>query len=221
MPEPTGCKIGGLIVAGGMGTRMGGREKPLLHLGDVPIVELILRRVRPQVDAIAIDVRPSSRNRYERWRVQGIPILSDPYCGAIGPLGGIAAGLTWLPTIGDAFEWLATVPGDAPFLPRDLVARLKSLALPGNARPVVAVDRERIQNLCALWPARCLPRLNQGIQTGRWRSVGRALEDFDAIHCPIDAGDHSFTNINTEGDLAQAELLVHRRARTSNANEPR
>jgi molybdopterin-guanine dinucleotide biosynthesis protein A len=197
-------KIGGVIVAGGKATRMGGKEKLLLQLGGKSVLEIILPRVRPQVDSIAIDVRNSSRHEYASWLTQDVAILSDPFVGKVGPLGGIVGGLQWLTTLSQEFEWLATFPGDTPFLPRDLIPHLKSFLRPGSSRPVVARDQEGVQSLCALWPIGCLRDLRQGVQHGYLRSVRGTLDEFDALQCPFPF-DRSFININTERDLAEAE----------------
>lgn len=203
-------KIAGAIVAGGSASRMGGAEKPLLPLGGTPLFDALLPRLRRQVDAIALNVRPQARARYRAWEDQGIPMLTDPYHGAVGPLGGVVAGLTWLATLGREYAWLATFPGDAPFLPDDLVERLTGAIPSGETpQPVVAFDGARIQSLCALWPRNCLGRLRQGIATENFRSVQRALDALGCIACFIDDR-ASFLNINTPDDLAEAERLYRR-----------
>lgn len=201
------AKFGGVIVAGGRAARMGGIEKPLQILAGRPMLEQIVERVRPQVDALAIDVREPSRDKYRAWQKQGIAILSDPFAGDAGPLGGVIGGLQWLESLGGDFTWLATFPGDTPFLPRDLVARLRVNVIDEAARPIVAVDANETQNLCALWPLGCLSALDKGVRQDGLRSVRRALEQFDAVPCKIFSV-HAFTNVNTDRDLADAERLM-------------
>lgn len=200
-------KCGGVIIAGGRAARMGGAEKPFLKLSGRPIIERLVERVRPQVDALAIDVREESRDRYQAWRAIGISILSDPFRGEAGPLGGIIGGLRWLETLGSDFEWLATFPGDTPLLPRDLVTRMRASAREGAPKPVVAVDGGGVQSLCALWPRSCLTGLTGHVMEKGVRSVRAALQLFDTISCEF-LSQHAFTNINTEGDLADAEQLL-------------
>ena len=165
-------KCGGVIIAGGRAARMGGAEKPFLKLSGRPIIERLVERVRPQVDALAIDVREASRDRYQAWRAIGISILSDPFRGEAGPLGGIIGGLRWLETLGSDFEWLATFPGDTPLLPRDLVTRMRASAREGARNPVVAVDGGGVQSLCALWPRSCLT----GLTGMSWKRASEAFE---------------------------------------------
>jgi len=201
------AKCGGVIIAGGRATRMGGVEKPFLKLNGRTIIDKLLECVRPQVDALAIDVREPSRDRYHALQATGVRILSDPFRGEVGPLGGIIGGLRWLETLDGDFAWLATFPGDTPFLPRDLVDRLLASAREGKSKPVVAVDADGVQSLCALWPRCCLTDLTKCVTEAGLRSVRTALQLFDTISCEFHA-QHAFTNINTEHDLADAERLL-------------
>ncbi len=202
-------KTAGIIIAGGEGSRLGGQAKPLLCVGGSTLIERLIRRVRPQVDTLALNLRHGSEDRYAHWTQQGISLVFDPDGERIGPLGGVLAGLRWLATLHEEFDWLATFPGDAPFLTPDLVTTFLSAVRESgfSGRPVVAFDGEHIQSLCALWPRNSLACLESGIANGRYRSVHHTLEDCGALRCPIeDAG--SFFNINTWDDLATAEQRV-------------
>ena len=200
-------KIAGVIIAGGGGTRMGGREKLLIRIGRETLLEAILQRVVPQVDVIALNIRSSSAGQYGAALVQDIPILADPFDGAVGPLGGVIAGLSWATTLGEEFEWLASFPGDTPFLPVDLVATLFAAVASDPSRPAVAMDAEGIQSLCAMWPLNCLPKLHAGVAAGRFRSVHRTLESFDGIQCPFE-NRLAFFNINNPEDVRRAEQIA-------------
>jgi molybdopterin-guanine dinucleotide biosynthesis protein A len=109
--------IAGVILAGGAATRLGGVDKPLLTLGDGTLLDVLLARVRPQVAALAISAN-GDPVRYARF---GLPVLADEMLRR-GPLGGVLSGLGWAARIGA--EVLLSVPGDTPFVPVDLVARL-------------------------------------------------------------------------------------------------
>ena len=45
----------GVILAGGLATRMGGGDKCLLPLGGAPMLEGIIARLQPQVSALALN----------------------------------------------------------------------------------------------------------------------------------------------------------------------
>lgn len=197
---------------------MGGTEKLFLQVGGTSVLDLILARVGPQVDEIAINVRDASRALYEGRLARNIALISDPFAGACGPLGGVLAGLTWLSGLGQEFDWLATFPGDTPFLPRDLVSVLKSLRQPASPRPVVAFSSQRVQSLCALWPKILWRDLNQGIRQGHLRSVKAALDEFSAIRAPCGSA-HSFINLNTKSDLVDAEYLAQKQLQMLSTND--
>ena len=81
----------GVILAGGLATRMGGGDKCLLTLGDRPILAQVIDRLRPQVAAIALNANGDPA-RFARF---GLPVLADSGTGYAGPLAGVLAGLDW------------------------------------------------------------------------------------------------------------------------------
>ena len=194
----------GVIIAGGRGTRMGGIEKALLRFGAGALLDAVIACVRPQVEALALNVRPDSALLYRAWETHGLPLLTDPFAEPVGPLGGVIAGLEW--AAGQGASRLATFPCDAPFLPRNLVASLAACAT--GSSPAVACEGGRIQSLCAIWPVECLDPLRRTIERDGVRSVRRALELLEAAVCPVPDAGHAFLNVNTPEDLAAAEALI-------------
>lgn len=197
-------RVVGIVVAGGRGTRMGGVEKALLPFGAGTLLDAAIARVRPQVEALALNVRPDSAALYRACEDRGFPLLVDPFPEAVGPLGGVIVGLAW--AAGQGADWLATFPCDAPFLPRNLVAALAARA--SASSPAVASEEDRIQSLCALWPVARLGDLRRAVERDGLRSVRRALELLDVAVCPIPDAGHAFLNVNTPEDLAAAEALI-------------
>lgn len=177
-----------------------GADKPFAPLHGRTLIDVVIARVRPQVDSLWLNVRPEHeavcRARYD------FELVADAFGGEAGPLGGVVAGLEKLP----AAQWLATFPCDTPFLPRDLVSTLRAAAVADQ--PAVAVDSGRVQNLCALWPPACLDKLRDGVASGTLRSAWRALEVLDAVRVDVDAAPHAFFNVNTPDDLAEAERIA-------------
>lgn len=199
--------IAGVIVAGGAGRRMGA-TKALLPFANGTLLDAVIARVRPQVGALALNVRAVDRAVYRGRIGAEIPLLADPIEPSVGPLGGVLAGLEWLATT-NAAGWLATFPCDTPFLPLDLVAQLHGAAR--MRAPVAARDSERTHALCALWPAECVNALRSGIESGRLRSMMSAVEALDGHTRNIVCGLNAFFNINTPEDLAAAEEINDRR----------
>ena len=63
-------------------------------------------------------------------------MAADVVEGFAGPLAGVLTGLDWARTHAPGCRWVASVPCDAPFLPRDLVARLRAAAERSEERRV-------------------------------------------------------------------------------------
>src|SRR5919205_1618672 len=108
--------ITGLVLAGGQGRRMGGVDKGLQLLRGRPMIEHVLERLKPQVGEIVIN----ANQNLDRYRVFGHRVVSDAIGGYAGPLAGLHAGLQAITN-----PLAVTVPCDSPFLPLDLVSRLK------------------------------------------------------------------------------------------------
>jgi molybdopterin-guanine dinucleotide biosynthesis protein A len=186
--------IAGVILAGGAATRMGGVDKPLLPLGGRTILDFLVERVGPQVGALAISANGDAR-RFARF---GLPVLSDAFL-ARGPLGGVLRGLGWAASLGA--EALLTVPGDTPFVPTDLAARL-------GAAPACAEDESGVHWPVALWPVGCAEVLAGWLGS---QKSGRVSAFGDVIGMRrvwfAEAGD-PFQNINTPEDLEAAQRSV-------------
>ncbi|VVE78914.1 molybdenum cofactor guanylyltransferase MobA [Pandoraea sputorum] len=133
--------ITGLILAGGRGQRMGGRDKGLQPFAGRPLVEHVMARLRPQVGALLIS---ANRNRDAYAAALGADgadgVISDEIQNFSGPLAGMLAGLRAACT-----DYVLTVPCDSPYLPDDLGERLcvalnalPQADVPDSARPLAA-----------------------------------------------------------------------------------
>jgi molybdopterin-guanine dinucleotide biosynthesis protein A len=186
--------IAGLVLAGGSGTRLGGVDKALLTLGGLTVLAHVLERLRPQLGTIAI----SANGDPSRYAHTKLPVLEDKLVGR-GPLGGVLRGLGWAADHGA--DWLLTVPGDTPFIPRDLATRLT----PG---PAWAESETGLHPLVALWPTTCAPALAAWLTSqpsGRVRAFGETIGMREKHFA--DTPD-PFHNINTPEDLAAARARV-------------
>src|ERR1700692_425113 len=110
----------GLVLAGGLARRMGGGDKALLRIGEATILERVLDRLTPQCSGVILNANGDPG----RFAFTQLPVVADDVPGFAGPLAGILAGLDWAATHAPGVAWIASVPGDCPFLPRDMVARL-------------------------------------------------------------------------------------------------
>ena len=113
----------GVVLAGGLARRMGGGDKPLREIGGRTILARVIARLEPQCECLAINANGDP----ERFASFGLPVIADGVKGHPGPLAGILAGLDWAAANRPKAAWVLSAPGDCPFLPRDLVARLGQL----------------------------------------------------------------------------------------------
>lgn len=190
--------IGGVILAGGGSTRLGGGDKCLLLLGDRPILAHVIARLCPGVDALAL----SANGPPERFAAFGLTVLPDGPFGAVGPLAGLLAGLEW--GAGQGFEAIVTAAADTPAFPAELVPALRAAA--GGRRVAIAVtpgpDGPRAHPTFGLWPVALRGPLRAALAGGE-RRVLRFAEAMGHAAAVFDEAD-AFFNINTPADLARA-----------------
>lgn len=197
VPHPPVC---GLILAGGLGRRMGGVDKALLPLAGRPLLAHGIAALAPQVDRLAL----SANGDPARFAAFALPVLADPLPDHPGPLAGILAGLEALK--GEA--WLVSAPADAPFLPHDLVSRLLARQGETGSRAVFAASGTRTHPATALWRADLAPALRAYLLAGE-RRVGQFLAQIGAATASWEAVSYDpFTNINTPEDMVRAEHIL-------------
>lgn len=192
-PRPQRDEITGLVLAGGRGQRVGGRDKGLLDFKGAPLALQVLERLRPQVGSLLI-----SANRNAEVYAQWAPVIADdPAQCFAGPLAGIDAALRASKT-----PWLAVVPCDLPQLPTDAIARLvQGLGVPPaapGARAAYAVNDGRHALICMLHRD-LAPALGQLLHAGE-RRIGAMYAALHAVAVPF-AGSE-LVNLNAPADLA-------------------
>lgn len=191
-----------VVLAGGLARRMGGGDKALRVLGGRALLEHVLDRVRPQVGAVALSANGDPA-RFAPW---GLPVLADPLPGNLGPLAGVLAGMRWAAALGAAD--VLSVPADTPFLPADLMARLAAARRAAGVPIACAASLGRTHPVVALWSAALADALAAALRDGmravdRWAGAqGVTVASFEA------AGGDPFFNVNSPGDLAEAEALL-------------
>lgn len=126
----------GAILAGGRATRMG-RDKALVAIGGVPMVE----RVAAALRAVAGEVIVVGRTQ----PVAGLPALPDTVSGPRGPLAGLVAALA---AAGGRPVVLVAV--DQPLVVAATLANLAALA--ESVRAVVPMAGGARQVTCAVYP---------------------------------------------------------------------
>ncbi len=191
-------RIAGIVLAGGLGNRMGGVDKGLQnHLG-TPLALHAMQRLSPQVGKVMI----SANRHLDSYASFGVPVFPDEIADHAGPLAGFLAGLEHC----DA-PYLVTVPCDTPNFPTDLVAQLAAGLIAQDAQIALAATREtagvQIQPVFCLMASTLKDSLREFIASGqrkveRWTTSHRcAMVLFD------DEG--AFANANTAQELQQLQ----------------
>jgi len=185
--------ITGLVLAGGQGSRLGGRDKGLVDVAGRPLIAHVLARFAPQVDAVLV----SANRHHDAYAGFGHRVLADAEPDHPGPLAGIARGLAHCRT-----PLLAIVPCDAPFLPLDLVAKLHAALELNAAEIAIAHTGNREQPAFALLAATLGPSVARSLARG-----ARGLLAWQRRHrlavVPF-ADTTAFDNLNTTADCALA-----------------
>jgi molybdopterin-guanine dinucleotide biosynthesis protein A len=194
----------GVILAGGLAKRMGGGDKPMRILDGRTILDHVISRFRPQCDDLLLNANGDP----DRFAAFGLPVIADSLEDYPGPLAGVLAALDWAAEQRPQARWVASVAGDCPFLPRDLVARLHAARAEINATLAVAQSGAQRHPVAALWRVDLRDELRSALLSGvrkiqLW--TGRypiAVASWTAE--PVDP----FFNVNTTDDLDEARRLA-------------
>jgi molybdenum cofactor guanylyltransferase len=198
-------KVVGLLLAGGQSRRMGGGDKALRLVGGVPLLERVIERLRPQVDALVLNANGDPA-RFARF---ALPIAADSVPGFAGPLAGVLAGLDWAVSQRPDCPYVVSVATDAPFLPDDLVARLVEGLDEAHADLACAASAGRSHPVFGLWPVRLRDDLHravvdQGIHKVDLWTARYTLATVRFADQPVDP----FFNANRPEDLETAAALL-------------
>ena len=184
-------KITGVILAGGLGRRMGGIDKGLQELRGQTMVHRVIERLAPQVDELLIN---ANRN-VERYAAFGHRVVPDRIPDYAGPLAGLHAALS-----AATQPLVATAPCDSPFLPADLVSRLLSALTATNADLAVARTFDQPHPVFCLCKREVLPHLSEFL-AGGGRKFERWYATLKAVEVAFDDEAEAFENINTREEL--------------------
>jgi molybdopterin-guanine dinucleotide biosynthesis protein A len=197
----------GVLLAGGQSRRMGGGDKCLRPLGGKPMLAHIIERARPQVSTLIVNANGDPA----RFAAFGLPVVPDisEEKGFLGPLAGVLTGLDWARCKRPWVRWVATFATDAPFFPRDLVARLYVAIARDGADMACARSDGQDHPVFGLWPEHLFNELYVALVDEQIRKVDvwtarykLAVAEFSTA--PFDP----FFNANRPEDLAEAERLL-------------
>ena len=154
--------VTGVILAGGLSRRMGGGDKGLLELGGKPMLGHVIDRLSPQVTNVIINANGNPA----RFAAFELPVVADTIEGFVGPLAGVLSGMRWAAKHAPDARWIVTAPGDAPLLPRDLVAKLSGAAADNKRSIALAQSGGELHPVIGLWPVALAQDLEEQLRQG-------------------------------------------------------
>jgi molybdenum cofactor guanylyltransferase len=195
----------GLVLAGGLARRMGGGDKARIKIGGKTILERVLARLTPQCSAVIINANGDPA----RFADTGLPVVADSVPDFAGPLAGILAGLDWTAAHAPDIADVVSVPGDCPFLPGDLVARLSAARRASGTPLACARSGDWRHPVAGLWRVALRDDLRKALVEENLHKIetwtarhGVAIADWPDT--PVDP----FFNVNTPADAAEAERIA-------------
>jgi molybdopterin-guanine dinucleotide biosynthesis protein A len=188
----------GIVIAGGKGTRLGGRDKAFLEIHGEPIIIRTLRLFRSLfAQTIVVTLDPG------RFADLGVDVTADRYPGG-GPLAGIHAGLLATRT---PYAFVAAC--DMPLLETDVIRFLIGRIGPDSEAPpdvVVPWWDGDVEPLHAVYARRCIAPMERCLNGGT-----HAIRDFlqhvrvdyvpEQVVAQLAGAARSFTNVNTPSEL--------------------
>jgi molybdopterin-guanine dinucleotide biosynthesis protein A len=184
--------VTGIVLAGGQGRRMGGVDKGLQPLRGRPMAAWAIERLAPQVDEILVNANQNP----EAYAKLGHRVVPDSVGGFAGPLAGLHAGLQ-----AASRPLVVTVPCDSPFLPLDLVARLRQELSQNEI--AVAKTGDQPHPVFALVRRSVLPHL-EAFLAGGGRKIDAWYATLAVVEVSFDDQPEAFRNINTLDELSAA-----------------
>ena len=205
-------KVSGLILAGGEGRRMAGRDKGLISLADKPLVEYAIECLQPLVDDLSISCN-RNRELYQGYQLDCISdneIASEVHeemaLGFQGPMAGLAAGLKHA-----KHEWLLVMPCDTPLMTTEVMSQLLACIKasgPHQEMQAIIFSHQGLQPLHGLYHRSMLPVFEQCLTENK-NALQRLLRSMPKVsmHQADDCG-FSFNNANDPEELATIEALL-------------
>ncbi len=181
-----------VILAGGQGRRMGGKDKGLIEFNGRPIIELLIERLAQQ----QVDIVINANRNQSVYRQYGFPVISDELDNFQGPLAGFAACMRSLTN-----GYILTLPCDGPFLCDALVELFIAAQQQSGAPICVADDGERLQPVYALIDTELLPSLEKFLASGD-RKIDRWYTEHQFTRVDFSSFKTMFGNINKPEDFA-------------------
>ncbi|WP_122664557.1 molybdenum cofactor guanylyltransferase MobA [Pseudomonas viridiflava] len=184
IPLPA-CSI--LLLAGGQGQRMGGRDKGLILWRGEPLIQHLHRLTRPLTDDLVI----SCNRNLEHYAIYADRLVQDGNDEFHGPFAGIRAALPLA-----HHSHLLVLPCDVPLIDHSLLQSLRKTAFEHPEQPVMVRSGTHWQPLLCMIPTLHAKAFEAAWLSGE-RSPRRVMEQLHAVAVQCEADDPRLANLNT------------------------
>ena len=192
-----------VILTGGRSSRMGGGIKSLKKFNNKYIFDRIFENLQTQVDKIII----SSNDTENLFVNYNVDVVKDSLEGFLGPLAGIHAAFEWLNKNAPYINWLVTVPGDTPFIPKNLVKKLLDKVKNTNHKIVLAQSNGKTHPIIGIWHSNLFESLKNSLNSGNRKIMNWASQNSLGYEEFTNSKYDPFFNINCKEDLIEAKEI--------------
>lgn len=201
MPPKMKFPCSGVILSGGLATRYDGKEKALVQVGGVRILDRIYEIYAELFDEIILVT--NTPLRFLQWDLVIVPDLF-PIRSA---LTGIHAGLFFMT---NPYAFISAC--DTPFLKKELVETVIA-NIETKIDIVMPETSSGFEPLCAVYSKRCLKPAHQHLEQEKLKVIktfqkSRIKMIPENVLRKADPDLLSFFNINTPNDLQHAEEMI-------------
>lgn len=191
--------LGGLVLAGGEGRRMGYQNKGLMPFGAFDLIDPVLQMLRQQCPYVAI----SANQDIARYQQKQVDVWMDrqPWVNC-GPLGGVYSSVLSFPAEIDVIQ---VVPCDSPFIDQQVVQRLSEQLAQQKSLVVYASTATQIYPVIFQFRRQAMPHLQHYLMTEKKQSIRKWLAQMNA-ETVLFEDDFPFININDVETLQQHNI---------------
>jgi len=184
-----------VILAGGKGSRMQGKDKGLIKWQNKPLIEHILDQILNNSPEKVGEIFISANRNEDFYKKFGHKVIKDKFNNFQGPLAGILSAMEQC-----KYNFLLCLPCDSPRPPEELTERLMQCLQNNSSLCAICFDGKREQPLFSLISCAAKPQLETFLSEGK-RKVHDFFHQLDVAVCDFSDQADRFENFNTQDDM--------------------
>lgn len=184
-----------VILAGGRGSRMQGKDKGLIKWQNKPLIEHILEYFSENPDNNVGEIIINANRNEKSYEKYGHLVIKDNLDNFQGPLAGILSAMEQC-----KHNFLLCLPCDSPHPPEAITERLMQCLENNASLCAICHDGKREQFLFSLISCSAKPQLEHFLTTGK-RKVQDFYHQLNASICDFSDQSDKFKNFNTQDDM--------------------